>query len=50
MATLSRSDIIKNYPIGKRLDSFRVSFKAIHEDLGIACHVDVTRQISNEGD
>jgi hypothetical protein len=50
MASLSESEIIQKYPIGRGLDAFRDSFSSTCAELGLRVSPDEIRQFSHEGE
>lgn len=49
MADQPRSKIIKDNPIGKGPDAFRILFNSIREGRSIPCLPDVLKQLGQEG-
>jgi hypothetical protein len=50
MASLSKSEIVQKYPIGRGLDVFRDSFSSTCAELGLRVSPDAVRQFSHKGE
>jgi hypothetical protein len=50
MADLSKSEIIKKYPIGRGLDAFREAFSSTYAGLNVHESPDVVQHLSDEGE
>ena len=48
MASLSKSEIIQKYSIGRGLDTFRDSFSLTYAELGLRVSLDAVRQFSHK--
>jgi hypothetical protein len=49
-ANLSKSDIIKKYPIGRGLDAFREAFSSTCAGLNVHESPDAVQHLSDEGE
>ncbi len=50
MADLSKSEIIKKYPIGRRLDAFREALSSTCAGLNVHKSTDTVQHLSDKGE